>query len=271
MTKLALSTITAALIFWVLVYSNDIIPLTGGAAGALLYLGSLVWPSLSFWFILASIKKGAAEHTLSIKIIHLFFWLSGLGLAVLLNQLSVRARTRSPGLFSAATSVYVFSGILALVFVASFPGIKRAIVSPSNTILGKLAGGSVIGLWALGITVHYGFRPVTGQSIVLPNVALYLLDTWFLLTLVGIFLCLLGKFWKHWLFGVTSLLGLLLFVLFSPGGEIALSLLTSAWFFWPLVTLTSLSVEALLFRMSALWLDGPTAASRGTPTRRSIN
>jgi len=239
--------VTSSLIVWAALYVNERIPI-GRPWTSIVYACTLLSPSIGFWLIARYCRlHSCGARTNRRSAIHLVLLLSAVGIALGFGGMMMihpANRSANPALISLLNAAYVSGLVMALATMICSRVSREYILH--NRILGRLAVMLTGGLWSLDVLSRFGDPNIArrvGESIVG--------DIWFLATLLAGFLCVLNVRRSQTLLGVATLLGASTFMITSRV-EVFLSMWSNGAWFWPLVILIALSVEAIILRWLGL-------------------
>ena len=239
MRRFVVGAATCVLAVWLLLFLSEAIDQPGSLAAAVLYVLSLLCPSLCFWFLIWITRSLAPTRE----------WLVGIhgwmiAAAVLICASAVvpaAAQNAGPGLASVSPATYASGLVLGLASLVRWPRVKHYILE--NRLLGFLAVGAAasftLGSWAA--------TSLFGNEITLGVAGSLALVLFYLLTVLLIILALLNE--RRVQAGAAIVaLGVHALNLVGPT-DVFFPLWLTGTFFWPLVILSSLALEVALLRI----------------------
>jgi hypothetical protein len=167
----------------------------------------------------------------------------GVGFTLMISE-QPSLGTVKPAFSALIAAIYVDGLVLFIVALIRFLSTKHVL---HHKLLGQLAVGSTIALWGIDVLAYFGKHFGWVHTATLGVPASLFIDSWFLVTILITFLCLLNVSRAQYALGIVALLGLASLVPFSRVG-IFFSLWFVAPLFWPFVILSALAAEAIVFR-----------------------
>jgi len=261
MWRFILTGILFALTIWLLLYINEVGTKAPSIWGPIIYFAVLLCPSFGVWVLIWAFKQWAVQRSVGpfSAIYSMVASAATIGVgSILMISEKPSLGTVKPGFSALIAAIFVYGLVFFLVALICFPSTKQHVLY--NNLLGQLAVGSTIAFWGVDVLVYFGKRFGWEHTVTLGVPASLFLDSWFLVTILIAFLCLLNVSRAQFVLGIVAFLGLASLVLFSRVG-----IFFSVWLvgplFWPFVILSTLAAEAIVFRII---LSKPFAQIVGT-------
>ncbi len=241
MRKFVTIAVGASLTMWLLLYVGEASELPP-PWGSVLWILTIVCPSVCFWFLMGATKNTAADakgapSTLVWTVMSAALICTSLALSQI-GQTS--ALSANPAMSSAVLATYAAGLVLGLSALVRWPRARRYILT--NRLLGLLALAATasldLGAWVT--TSIFAIKTTLGPA------SSVMLDLFCLGIVLLVFLALLNEALIQAAAAMAALVGLAL-AYFLPL-DVFLSLWLNGVFFWPLVIFSALALEAVVLR-----------------------